>query len=390
MRWRGLGALTWLATGLAVGGCMSDAPQRTAAAAPAAAPAPQPPPQYAAGAVLQTPGTLTRSQKPDASSVVPVGAMRPATRKGEPAASVCATVNGEAILDEEVRAICSHALAAARSPAEQTEIFNQALQQLIDRTILLQEALNNLSQGPGGAKRVEKVKEEISKEFDRSMLHRLLKDNHLSSEAELRELLREHGISLDMQRRQWERQLLAYQYLQSRIGPYQARIGHADLSEYYDRHPEEFQVSDSIEWQDLFVDASEHPTRAAARAFADVLATRARRGEDFAELGRQYDRGDSRLRKFKGVGERHGEVRPPEAESVLFRMKDGDAAVVEMRSGFHVVRLVHREYAHRRPFDEKVQKEIKEKLREEVFQRESKRLVRDLRRQAVIEVYAGR
>jgi peptidyl-prolyl cis-trans isomerase SurA len=340
--------------------------------------------------VIQAGATLTRSQKPDGSSPA-AGAPRPAeVRKGDPAASVCATVNGEAILDEEVRALCGHALMMARSSAEQAEIFSQALQQLVDRELILQEALRNLSQGPGGAKRVEKVKEEISKEFEHSMMRRLMKDNHLSSEAELRELFREHGVSFELQRRQWERQLLAYQYLQSRISPYQARIGHADLIEYYDKHPEEFQVTDGIEWQDLFVDASEHPSRQAARAFAEVLATRARRGEDFAALGRQYDRGDSRLREFKGVGRRSGEVRPPEAEAVLFTLKDGDAAVVEMRGGFHVVRLVHRDYAHRQPFDEKVQKQIREKLREEVFQRESKRIVRQLRRNAVIEICAGK
>jgi hypothetical protein len=381
-----------VAIGMAVGGCMSDSPLRSAAAGPAGAQAvPLPPPQYAAGAVAQPTATLTRSQKPEAGAVVPAGGAVPVPADlGEPAARICATVNGEAILDEEVRASCAHALMTARSAAEQADIFNQALQLLVDREVILQEALGALGQGPGGAKRVAKIKEEVSKEFDRTMLRRLIKENHLAGEAELRALLHEHGISLELQRRQWERQVLVYQYLQSRVGPYQARIGHADLIEYYDKHPEEFQVSDGIEWQDLFVDAAEHPSRQAARQFAEVLAARARRGEDFAALGRQYDRGDSRLRGFKGVGSRKGEVRPAEAEAVLFRMKDGDAAVVEMRGGFHVVRLAHREFAHRQPFDDKVQKQIKEKLREDVFQRETKRLVRELRRNAVIEVYAGR
>jgi hypothetical protein len=383
MAWRGLGALAWMAGALAAGGCMGDKAFRAATVPPG-------PPQDGAGAVSLSSAGVARSQKPETPGrpvVLAAGSVE--DRKGRPAISIRATVNGEAILDEEVQAAVGQSLAMARSPAEQQEIYKQALEHLIDREVLLQEALGRLSKGPQGTKVVDKLREQASKEFEETYLRRVLKETHMGSEAELKAYLREHDMSLEMIRRQWERQFLALQYLYYRVGPYQARVGHAELLDYYDKHPEDFQVREGVEWQDLFVDAAEHPSRQAARAFAESLAERARRDEDFATLARQYDRGDSKLREFKGVGRQRGEVRPPEAEPVLFRLKDGDAAVVEMRSGFHVVRLVHHELAHRRPFDDKVQKEIKEKLRAEVFARESKRIIADLRRKAVIERFSG-
>ena len=57
-----------------------------------------------------------------------------------------------------------------------------------------------------------------------------------------------------------------------------------------------------------------------------------------------------------------------------------------METGFHIVKLLDRTYQGRKPFNEAVQKEIREKLRQQVFMQEMKRIVNDLKRRAVIEV----
>ena len=62
-------------------------------------------------------------------------------------------------------------------------------------------------------------------------------------------------------------------------------------------------------------------------------------------------------------------------------------AVLEQPPGFHVIRAVKRQRAGQLPFDEKTQKMIKDKLRGEIMQRETKRIVTELKRKAVIEVY---
>ena len=56
-----------------------------------------------------------------------------------------------------------------------------------------------------------------------------------------------------------------------------------------------------------------------------------------------------------------------------------------MGTGFHVIRLVKRDYAGLVPFNEKTQGEIRRKVQMLVMERESKRLVTDLKRKATIE-----
>jgi parvulin-like peptidyl-prolyl isomerase len=122
---------------------------------------------------------------------------------------------------------------------------------------------------------------------------------------------------------------------------------------------------------------------------AEQLAERARGGEDFAKLAEKYDNGDSSFRRGEGIGTKRGEIKPSEAENVLFQLKDGETAVVELEKGFHVVRLVKRDYAGQTPFDVKTQKQIKDKLTNEIGQVEIKRIVNTLKREAVIVYTKG-
>src|SRR5262249_36479461 len=148
---------------------------------------------------------------------------------------------------------------------------------------------------------------------------------------------------------------IAMEYLRHLIEPHLSKIGHLQILEYYEKHPEEFQVEDSVQWQDLFVATARHPHHEAARKVAEVLAERVRRGESFVALAKEFDNGDSSLRaNAEGVGRKPGEIRPVEAEKALFSLKDGQVGpLIEMRTGFHVVKVIKRQHAGKKPFDDK-------------------------------------
>src|SRR5262249_40914229 len=123
-----------------------------------------------------------------------------------------------------------------------------------------------------------------------------------------------------------------------------------------------------------------HGSREAAQGVAQDLIRRARAGQDFAKIveKEKLDDGDSTLRNGEGIGRKRGEIKPPEAEGYLFQMRDGDIGpIVEISTGFHVIRLVKREYAGRKPFDVQVQIQIREKLRQEIAQREMKKFLNE-------------
>jgi parvulin-like peptidyl-prolyl isomerase len=305
--------------------------------------------------------------------------------RGEGAARIAALVNGEAILMEEVEAAAAQALAGAGTEARRAEILKDALNQVIDREVVWQDALARLNKGPG-AKFLDKLKEVARQEFEKQWMQRFMRANHITSEEELKTFLRAHDMDFELFRRQWERNFLAMEYMRQRVESSINRIGHEQILEYYEKHSEEFKVEDKVEWQDLFIAAGQHPSRADARQLAAVLAERAGRGEDFARLAAEYDNGDAKYRGGEGQGSKRGEIRPPEAEPLLFQLRDGQVGpLIELPTGFHVIRLVKRTYAGMLPF-EKAQKPIRDKLRGEVFQREMKRIVGDLKRKSVIEI----
>ena len=378
-RWQGLAALA--AAGLVVAGCGAT---------------PERPLLYGGPAQFSFPGpaadALTRAQKPEPGATVrtvsTAGAGRPTLNfRGEEAARIAAVVNGEAILMEEVEIAGVQYLAGARTEASRAEALKTALNEVIDREVVLQDAFARLSKGPG-AKFLEKLKEIARQEFERQWMQPFMRDRHIGSEEELKGLMRAQDLPFEAFRRQWERRFLFREYIRQRVEPSINRIGHEQIVEYYERHPEQFKVEDKVEWQDLFIAAGQHPTREDARKLAAVLAERVRRGEDFARLANEFDNGDAKYRGAEGQGSKRGEIRPSEAEAVLFRMRDGEVGpLVELPTGYHVIRLVKRTHAGMLPFNgDKVQKQIRDKLRGEVLEREMKRIIGDLRRKSVIEI----
>jgi hypothetical protein len=299
-------------------------------------------------------------------------------------ARIRATVNGEAILDEEVFAAAFQSLTLAHNEVEKAEILNQKLNELIDREVILQDAAAKLSKA-GNDRLVKQLQQFASRQFDKEWLHKLMRANKYTDVEKFKEFLRANGMPVDMIRRQWERNFMAMEIIRGRIEPQLNKVGHLQIAQYYEKHASDFQVEDSLTWQDIFLAAG--PSRENARQLANVLISRLRAGEDFVGLAKAHDNGDSSLREnAEGIGHKRGEIRPHEVEETLFRMREGELALIEMQTGFRIIKVTKRQHAGRRPFDEKVQKEIKEKLRGEIFQQEMKRIVNDLKRRAIVEV----
>jgi parvulin-like peptidyl-prolyl isomerase len=347
--------------------------------------------------VLSPPApAAVRLQKAEGRDVTPTGretnpkanSVNSAVSGGEVVAVIRATINGVPILDSEVREAALGARNSALRPvgmdrgqAEQ-KVLEAALDQIIDREVLFQEAMGKIKKIPK-KDILEKIKEASDKEFNRWV--RTVKSNFKTDE-DFRQYLRSMGTSLENQKRMRERMFIAEEFLRSIIGPNVDRAGgHLEIMDYYWSHPEEFTREDSVAWQDIFLLASKYPTREAARQQAENLAYRARAGEDFVALCRQYDDGVGAGRQAAGQGSKPGQITPPEVEPLLFRMTDGQVGpVVELSQGFHVFKLVKREYAGRMPFDLKMETAIRDKLRNEAFLRERKRYLEELKKKVVI------
>src|SRR5262249_25065249 len=135
----------------------------------------------------------------------------------------------------------------------------------------------------------------------------------------------------------------------------------AEIRDYYDRYPEEFRTEDRVKWLDLFVSGRKFLTPEEAKAHAEGLLAKAEAGGDFVELVKAHDQGDGKLRNGEGIGQKKGEIEPKELEATLFGMRAGEVSnLIPVPSGYHIVKVVERETAGQRPFDEKVQGECRQ------------------------------
>jgi len=334
----------------------------------------------------------TRGQTPEPPRPLNPNGTPAEPNKMQVAVKIRAHVNGAPILDEELReAMVMRTgellnVPETRRAAFFQEMTGRELDRLIERELILLEMMNKIKE----LKRpqlLEQLKMEATKEGDRR-----IKDIRTASKAktddELRAMLATQGLSIEGLRRQTERNFMMTEYIRNMIYPVVQRISLQEIKEYYEEHQDEFRTADRVKWLDIFIDSSRFPTAAAARQHADAILQRARNGEDFVVLAKEFDNGDSILRNGEGLGTQRGDVKPPQAENVVFGLKPGEVGpIIDLGFGLHIVKVVERDYAGVQPFDVKTQSKIRDKLRGQIAEREYRRIVDDMKRKATVVIH---
>jgi hypothetical protein len=266
------------------------------------------------------------------------------------------------------------------------KIASRELQRLIERELVLEEAFAKLKQAKLD-KELQKLKDAAGLEADKR-LREIKQALKVTTDEEFKAVLQTQGLTVDGIRRQVERNFIMMEYVRNVVFPIVNRVSLQQVREYYEGHPAEFSVEDRVRWQDIFIDASRFPDAAAARRYAEQVLARARAGEDFVKLSQEFDHGDSRLRNGDGLGTRRGEIMPAAVEPLVWNVRPGEVGpLIDMGFGFHIVKVVTRDYAGRRPFDAACQTDARRKLQNLIADREYKRIVDDLKKKATIQVY---
>ena len=260
------------------------------------------------------------------------------------------------------------------------------MQRLIERELVLEEATRRI-RAIGKMQILADLEKEAKKEAEKQM--REIKEKvKAKSDAEFKTMLEAQGLTESGMRRQFQRNFMMIEYVRNIVFPIANRIGLQQVRDYYEQHPNEFKTEDKVTWQDIFIDGSRFPTPAAARQYAASVLAQARAGKDFAALVMQHDNGDARLRHGTGLGQKHGEIVPPQVEPTVWSLKAGEVGpLVDMGFGYHIVRVAERQFAGRKPFDEACQQAIRKKLQGQIADREYKRMVDDLRKKATVTVF---
>lgn len=342
-----------------------------------------------------TPATPTPPVRPAAATgpTLPAGPAATVPKlEGDAQVRIVASIGNNPVYESEVReAVYQRMGELFRLPESQravreAEIFREELRKIIERELVLDEMTANLTQRKQTAA-LSKLKQEASKEAD-NRLKEFKKDRGIPNDEEFKSALRSQGLTLAGIKRQLERGFMMSTYLREVVSKRLENIGLNEIREYYATHADEFKADDKVKWQDLFVLAERFRSPAEARQYADALAAKAAKGDDFAKLAAAYSMGDSKFRNGAGIGEKPGEIFPQDLEPTILALKPGQVTVKETETGFHVLKVTERTYAGPRPYDEKLQGEIKRKLQAKIYDQETRRLIDGLWKQAQPQIWA--
>jgi peptidyl-prolyl cis-trans isomerase C len=243
-----------------------------------------------------------------------------------PLPDVAAYVNGQAIPIAMVRLAAQRAKTV--TPEQQPDAYRQALEFLIEREILFQEAL---------IRRIRPDDRIVERLYDQER-------TKYKDEREFRAALAAQGLTparfrLEIMAQQTVRALMLQE--EAKVPP--SAVTMAEVQAYFATHAAEFQTGERLVLSQILVALGDDTTREAQRAKADAILARVRRGEDFSALAAQdSDDPASRLDKGRLPELVRGRMSKP-FEDAAFALSPGTVSeVVETPQGFHIIKLHER------------------------------------------------
>ena len=292
---------------------------------------------------------------------------------------VAAVVGDNIILASEVEEKAAPMLAdtsrigdPAKRSARATALRREVLDRLIDDELILQQATD--------------LKLSVTNEQVDQSIEEIKKQNSLDDD-QLKEALRGQGMSMAGYRADLKRQLLRYRVLNIAVGS-RVSISDEEVKGYYERHMKDG-GNVQVRASHIFVaipDGADAATVAEKQAWAKKLLERAKGGEDFAKLAKQYS-DDAATRGDGGdLGMFGKDMLPKAIEEIVFSMQPGElAGPVRADRGFHVIKLISRKVGDAKPLAE-VQDDIRIQLRQKEMEKQTKSYLTELRKKTLVDV----
>jgi peptidyl-prolyl cis-trans isomerase SurA len=270
---------------------------------------------------------------------------------------------------QEIAALPNAAQRTARAAALRREILDR----LVDERLIIQQATE--------------LKLTVSSEdIDRS-IEQIKRENGGLTDAQLNSELVKAGQTMASYRQEIKKQIMRYRVLNIAVGS-KVTVSDADVQSYYDGH---MKSGDHVQVRasHIFVaipDNADAVTLKAKEKFAHDLLDRAKNGEDFAKLAKEFSQDPATRDEGGDLGYFGRDMLPKPIEEMVFAMKIGDVrGPVRADRGFHVIKLVDRRIQDVKPLAD-VKEELRNQLRQKEMERQTKNYLTELRKKTLVDI----
>jgi peptidyl-prolyl cis-trans isomerase C len=184
-------------------------------------------------------------------------------------------------------------------------------------------------------------------------------------------------------------QYLAQEYL-SKVVVANVTSTVEEMNKYYVEHEKDFLIPEAVRVRHIFISASKDSTaelKDKARAKAEDLLQKIRKGEDFVKLAKEYSEDSDSASKGGDLGYvAAGKTNSPEFENAAFALKTWEVSnIVETPFGFHIIRVDEKQEKRTASFDE-AKEHIQTQLKDQNKQKKSQEFLDNLVKESGLEI----
>ena len=281
-------------------------------------------------------------------------------------AKVVARVGGEVILAGEVLASINSYLFRTKqdrnSPevaAQIDELMKMRTMQLVETRIIVAEAKRKIPE-----EGFKNAMQKFDEEFYNSVVPQMLKERKLGSTQELDALLRKEGTTLEREKRSFADQVLQNSWMAQSV-KIEQEVTHEDMLRYYHEHAKEYEFEAKARWEQISIRFDRFPSKAEAYAAIAAAGNQVLDGKPLTEVAKQVSHGSTAEEGGAVKWTTKGSLVSHVLDQSLFSLPVGTLSpILEDERGFHIIRVVERIDAGRKPFTE-TQTEIRKKITEQ-------------------------
>ena len=287
---------------------------------------------------------------------------------------VLARVNGQDVKKSDFDMLLRNMeLSQGPIPAERRdEVLRAALNQLVEYTLLQQEAKN----------RNVTVSEAEVNERIKTM------QGQFPTEEAFQKALGARNMSIDRLKDDARVDMVISRLMEAEVASAQPATD-AECKEFYDKNPDKFKRGEAVRASHILVLADEKAddaTKKKARAQIEAINKRVKAGEDFAKLAQEHSQDGSAAQGGDLNFFERGKMVPP-FEQAAFAMKPGEVSdIVTTQFGYHIIKVTDRRVASTVPLDEQLTERVRQFLTEQKKQEKAASFVASLKQKSKIEV----
>jgi parvulin-like peptidyl-prolyl isomerase len=352
--------------------------------------------QYEAPAAAPIADTRQMLQSQPADDITPVWPQDAANLEG---CQVIARIDNQIVLacevlwkvNQMIENYQTHAPPDKRVPPEQMQetreqLMKREIAAMLDRKLLYDEFRRNVPQ-----ENLPRVEQELLKPFEERELPELMKELKVSNQQELERELARLGSSIADVRRAFNEKVIASEWVRSKI-KINEEVSPEEMLEYYKSHLTDYEYPTQARWEELMVRKERFED--AQKAYVELAhmgnevwtrgTAAAVQGPAFAEVAK--GKSDGFTAENGGVHDwtTKGSLQCVELDQALFTLQVGQmSAIIDSGPAFHIVRVLERKEAGRKPFTE-VQGDIRQALKEQRMRAEMDVYIAKLRSDARI------